>query len=598
MKRFEQAIMAIMIAHGSLSCQTEETEKTGWALRTACAWMPRDKAGAGSEREKADADGITPVFARRWQWVPQPAETAGNWRVRGSLDPVLQEPRDREPGALLPCCRSTPLEVLPAHRLTLAEIDMRVRQIPASARVAAVVMDDDELARLAPLGERVVSLAVQGGLQNLAALSAFPNLEALSLRITDELRIHPVKLEKLQHLEIGRVFGARISAAFVLDAMGTSPAVLRELMLTGEIENADLERIAQFPFLETLTLDFIVPEGNLLLDRAGPLCRLRELEIRAGRGLFPAIWAWAAAHPNLKALSARSLSHEPVRAATLPFGLHTLRLAGKIGDQDLEILSHADSLRHLELEDEIHLYSSPETDNLTDFPFENPPAIPGVPVDLEPLRRLRLEVLSLQGDFRLPRHPLATVRRLRWVTGIHVTALDFSEWTTLQALELVLQSVWALRLPNAGQLQILKLQDLSDPPLQLKSAAVAAALTRQAQALHLEMPGLTGDMTAPGTVRHVILAGPAAGPQTLSQLAAWKPQTLEIRASPAETAIWQAFFRNFPETLRRVRLFDVQAARGEDWVWEGPPYPGPPDFLGSEVKIQKFFGRRGIHEKK
>lgn len=564
--------VTIIVLGCVLGCSDASTdEKASWALRMTCAWIPQVNEDAFVESRNPSS--IVPFSGRRWQWVNLPVEPSGKWRVR-SATPSMETPDDRKAGALLPTKTSQTLEVLPAHRLTLDEIDVRVKQIPVSARVAAVVMDDDELARLAPLGDRVVSLVVRGNLRDLFALSVFPNLEALSLYTTQTTRLRPVKLNKLRHLEL--TFNTPLLLAPLLHALKLSSIELQELVLSGEIHNSELTALSRFPFLEVLVLDFLIPDQNIRLDFAGPLCHLRELDIRAGNGLFEVLWSWVAFHPRLEVLSARSLTHEPLHIYDIPSSLRVLRLAGQMNEEDIIALSRVASLRHLEL-------TTPDTspvNNATSrlyFPFSNRLDLPSGTLHLETLRHLRLESLTLQGNFRLPSQ-FSSVRHLRFVAGPNVQVLDLSRWTSLENLELILQNAWALRLPTANQLRTLSLQDLSDPPVQIPANWITASLAKQVDQLRLEVPGLIGEISIPGTVRQAFLAGSAASSITLSQLSRWKPEILEIRSSPASRVDWATFFRAFPTTLRHVRLLDIHVAAGQDWVWDGPPYPGPPDF--------------------
>lgn len=558
----------------TLGCSLSRTdtgtdEKASWALRLTCSWMPKVNEDAFIELHPPSH--TVPFSVRRWQWVNLPAEPSGKWRVR-STTPSIEIPDDRKAGALLPTGTSQTLEILPAHRLTLDEIDARVKQIPASARVVAVVMDDDELVRLAPVGDRVVSLVVRGNLRDLFALSVFPNLEALSLYLTQTTRLRSVKLNKLRHLEL--TFNMPLLLAPVLNALELSPSKLQELLLSGEIHNSELTALSRFPFLEVLVLDFLIPDQNIRLDFAGSLCHLRELDIRAGNGLFEVLWPWVAFHPRLEVLSARSLTHEPLHINNIPSSLRVVRLAGNINEEDIIALSRVASLRHLEL-------TTPDTNPATNatpsFPFSNHLDFPSVALHLETLRHLRLESLTLQGNFQLPSQ-LSSVRHLRFIAGPHVQVLDVSRWTSLENLELILQNAWALRLPTTNQLRTLNLQDLSDPPVQIPANWITASLAKQVDQLRLEMPGLIGEISILSTVRQAILAGPAASSTTLSQLPHWKPEILEVRSSPASMVDWATFFRAFPTTLRHVRLLDIHVAPGQDWVWDGPPYPGPPDF--------------------
>ncbi len=557
--------------------------KAAWL--DACGWSEAVGVFRAEERVSMQP-GQSPLSVMEWRReavFPVPLEASVGWRVQAvsGLEPDI--PREREAVALLPRIRPASLEIVLAHRMTLEGISRRLAQLPGTAQVAAVVMDEGDLALLAPLGERLVSLVVAGGMRDLGALAAFPRLQALSLQAAAGMRLRAVHLGRLRHLELMGPEDWDVPLAALLDALGPRPETLRELVLSGEWSIEAMDAVARFPLLEALVIDSVQVEAAPDLDRMGPLCRLRELDIRAGRGLFPALWAWLKTHPRLEVLAARSLVHEPVRVGAVPAGLEALRLSGWMEERDVNAMAAAVHLRELRLENpEPH----PAVRGVADggapsFLFSRQgPARPQF-VELEELRRLKLEALDLEGNFRLPQAPLDSVRRLRWITGKNVGALDLSDWTHLEELEVVLLSGWALRLPRAGRLERLHLQDLSDPPLRVEAAAVSASLSPRMHALRLVVPGFVGDLSVPGTVRRVELAGGICTKRLLETIASWDPESLELHGCPLEKADLQAFFRAFPGTLRRLRLSGIQAAPGEDWTWEGLLRPEEPDFLGN-----------------
>jgi hypothetical protein len=120
--------------------------------------------------------------------------------------------------------------VLPAHRLTLDEIDVRGAANSGIRAGSGCRDDDDELVRLAPLGNRVVSLAVQGNLRDLSVLSSFPNLEALSLHNHTRFAhsAHKIRKTAAPGTE-ARFWNERAACRRVWKLSARRQAVLREL---------------------------------------------------------------------------------------------------------------------------------------------------------------------------------------------------------------------------------------------------------------------------------------------------------------------------------------------------------------------------------
>ncbi|MBU1070371.1 hypothetical protein KJ975_12455 [Myxococcota bacterium] len=494
-----------------------------------------------------------PEFSR-WMRVmdPDPAVSCGVWHEFSSELGLPQVAVGRSRVSLLPrpgTVGAEGIRALDVSSMTLDEIQDRVAKLSSAREITATAADEDQVRELAPLGNRLVALVVQTDLQRPAVLSAFPGLRALAIRVGRPFSGDPVRLGALERLELEVPPGARTTLVGAMRDLGVSPAHLRELKVQGEIGGDFVRWLGGFDQLELLHLDWLALFEPVDLRPLGDLCRLQDLSLRGGEGLFEATWALTARLPRLRALSVVSATGEPVNAGDLPQGLAALRLEGKMSQEDLEAISRRSTLTTLALAGK---------------------GAGGVILDLEPLRRLRISRLDLIGDYQ-PGKPITSVRHLRWIAMARTRAMDLSSWTELTGLDLTLTDAWALKLPAARNLLQLRLQDVGERPVPVTARALSEALSGEATTISLLTDGLDQLPAAwPVRLETLRLSGSRIDDRLWTTLAG-TPHLKRLFL--AHTAVTRRSFNAFLKTGRAelavVQLFDTGVAPRRSLTFRG-----------------------------
>ena len=553
--------LGIWMFTSGCACEPWEPEELETPAPGACedgASPPEEATLApGAQFAHCESSGAAcfPEFSR-WMRVtdPDPVVSEGRWHdfpADLGLSPV---PAGRAPVALLPRPGAGSPEVafIDVSALTLDAIRARVSGLATATAIAATAADEDQLRELAPLGGRVTSLVVQLPLTEPAALAPFTSLRALSVRAGRPFDGGQALLGGLERLELEVPPGSHTVLTGALRDLGVSPAHLRELKIQGEIDREFLRFLRNYRQLELLHLDWLVLTDPVELSPLSQLCRLRELQVQGGEGLFDAAWTLAAKLPRLRALSVRSLSWEPVDAARIPAGLTALRVEGRLSQADLEAISRLGTLGALSL--------------------AGKGGAGGEPLDLEPLRRLRVSRLELTGEFHLLR-PVASVKRLRWIAMPKTRAIDLSQWTDLTHLDLTLTNAWALKLPATRRLLDLRIQDVAETPAPLSARDVAAALSDEATGVALFTDGLDRLPPAwPARLETLRLAAPRVDDGLWATLgASLGLRRLFLARAAVSRGAFDAFLKTAPTRLSVVQLHDTGIAPRRSLTFRGSP---------------------------
>jgi hypothetical protein len=315
---------------------------------------------------------------------------------------------------------------------------------------------------------------------------------------------------------------------------------------------------------------------NIPLEKLGPCAGCGNWKIRAGNGLFCSPLGRAKAHPHLAVLSAHSLTREPCVSPGFRLPCTFCALAGKIGDEDVEILSRAASLR---------LWNSGRRKREPDFSPKTPRngfAVSGPPEIAAGCSGSRgncigcaWNTLDLQGDFRLPRRPLPTVRHLRWITGATGAGCGSFEWTFLITLELTLQSAWRAA-SGCRELKTLELQDLSDPPCKCRHPRSLLRWRRKRKRCVWKCPDLQAAWLRRERCAAQFWQKVQPRPKPFCNWLRWKTEFLEVRQVRSVSRLG-GVFRTFPETLRTCAFSTCrQPPQGLDMG--RPPLSWPPAF--------------------
>ncbi len=433
-------------------------------------------------------------------------------------------------------------------RLTLAQVAQFVELHPDVREFSLSLSGTRQMEPIRPIRDRVIALHLQEAVDNLEMLDSWPRLAALSMRVArpPRGRIH---LTELSHLEIEMVPGARFTPGDILLALGADPHRLHTLEIRGSIDASTLEAVSAFRQLVRLQLDGLghrVPD----LSPLSHLCRLRDLDISGGDGLF-ARGSETASRLHLEVLSLRSFTAKTGELALLPETLGALRLEGPLTAENLAGISRLTRLNTLSLRTRGRL----------------------APVlDLSALAKLPLTQLELQGDFAMNGDTApGLVHTLQWIVGENTRHLPLDRFGQLTHLDLTLtapdvQIIW----PTRQRLRTLRWRDHAETPTPVSWEHLQQALSPEALVLDLATAALPWPATGfqwPDTLEELSLVHSGVDDSIFTEPALSRLRRLWL----AGAAVTRKGAEKPGHTnLSRLTLFDTAGAPGETLVWLRP----------------------------